>query len=77
MAARLKLHYDREADILYIDTREPYAEQISDKLGDEVVARRNPDTHDIETLEVLWFSTRLLRGELLDLPITATLRAAS
>ena len=35
---RLRFEYDREADILHIDKCTPYAEQVSEELGDEVVA---------------------------------------
>ncbi|HSX79103.1 MAG TPA: DUF2283 domain-containing protein [Candidatus Saccharimonadia bacterium] len=69
--------YDREADILHIDTCPPYAEQESEELGDDVIARLNPDTGAVENLEVLFFSTRLLRSELLNLPVTAELWPAS
>lgn len=75
MAAKLSFKYDREADILYIDTRPPYAEQETEELGDDVLARLNPDTSEIENLEVLFFSTRLLRKDLFELPIHADLRA--
>lgn len=75
--AKLSFRYDREADILYIDKRPPYPEQESEELGDEVVARLNPETDEIENLEVLFFSTRLLRHDLLELPITADLRIAA
>jgi hypothetical protein len=77
MAARLTFTYDREADILHIDTCPPYAEQESEELGDEVVARLNPETGAVENLEVLFFSTRLLRSELFELPVTAELWPAS
>ncbi len=77
MEAKLRFKYDREADILYIDKCPPYAEQESQELGDEVVARLNPDTGEVENLEVLFFSTRLLRSELFELPVTADLRLAS
>jgi uncharacterized protein YuzE len=77
MATNLRLRYDREADILYVDTCEPYADQESEELDDEVVARRNPRTGAIETLEILWFSTRLLRGDLVDLPVAAELRSVA
>ena len=53
--------------------REPYAEQESEELGDEVIARLNPNTGEIENLEVLFFSTRLLRNDILELPISAEL----
>ena len=74
METKLSFRYDREADILHIDKCPPYAAQESEELGDEVIARINPDTDQIENLEVLFFSTRLLRNELFDLPVTADLR---
>jgi len=74
MAAKLTFQYDREGDILYINKRPPYAEQDSEELGDEVIARLNPQTGEVENLEILFFSTRLLRSDMLELPITADLR---
>jgi uncharacterized protein YuzE len=74
MESKLTFRYDREADILYIDKCPPYLEQESEELGDEVIARLNPDTGEIENLEVLFFSTRLLRSDLFQLPVEATLR---
>ncbi|MCX7045803.1 MAG: DUF2283 domain-containing protein [Candidatus Sumerlaeota bacterium] len=76
MAENLAFQYDREADILYINKLPPYPEQESEELGDEVVARLNPTTGEIENLEVLFFSTRLLRSDLFNLPISAQLRIA-
>ena len=76
METRLTFRYDREADILHIDKCPPYAEQESEELGDEVIARINPKTDEVENLEVLFFSTRLLRTELFDLPVAADLRVA-
>ncbi len=76
MDERLSFKYDREADILYINKRLPYAEQESEELGDEVVARLNPDTGEVENLEVLFFSTRLLRGDIFDIPVIADMRLA-
>jgi uncharacterized protein YuzE len=77
MAEGLTFKYDRDADILYINKRPAYAEQETEELGDEVIARLNPVTGEIENLEVLFFSTRLLRSELLDLPVSADLRLVS
>ena len=74
MAAKLKFEYDREADILYISTHPPYAEQESEELGDEIIARLNPSTGQVENLEVLFFSTRLLRQDVLEIPVTGELR---
>ncbi|MBI2908727.1 MAG: DUF2283 domain-containing protein [Chloroflexi bacterium] len=76
MAEKLTFRYDREADILYIDKRAPYPEQDSEELGDEIIARLNPETGEVENLEVLFFSTRLLRGDLFELPVSADLRLA-
>lgn len=73
MDAKLIYKYDREADILYIDTIAPYPQQESEELGDDVIARLNPDTGEIENLEVLFFSSRLLRREWFELPIAAEL----
>lgn len=74
METTLKFLYDREADILHIDKCPPYAEQASEEIGDEVVARLNPDTGEVENVEVLFFSTRLLRNGLFELPVKADLR---
>ena len=74
MEAKLTFKYDREADILYIYKRPPYAEQESQEIGDEVIARLNPVTGEVENLEVLFFSTRLLRSDLIELPVTADIR---
>lgn len=76
MGATLKFKYDREADILHIDKRPPYREQDSEELPDEIVARFNPNTGEVENLEVLFFSTRLLRTDLFELPVTGDLRLA-
>jgi uncharacterized protein YuzE len=74
METKLTFQYDRDVDILYINTCEPYPEQESEELDDEIIARFNPNTGEIENLEVLFFSTRLLRKELFQLPIAARLQ---
>jgi uncharacterized protein YuzE len=74
MAEKLTFQYNREADILYINTVAPYAEQESEELEDEIIARLNPKTGKIENFEVLFFTSRLLRRELFSLPVTADLR---
>ncbi len=74
MDAKLRFEYDREADILFVRTRPPYPEQVSEELGDDVVVRLNPDTEDVESLEVLFFSTRLLRDSHFELPVLADMR---
>ena len=76
MEPRLTFKYDREADILHIDKCPPYAAQESEELPDEVVARLNPGTGEVENIEVLFFSTRLLRSDLFALPVTAEFHLA-
>ena len=76
MDKKLKLFYDREADILHIDKLQPYPQQESEELEDGVIARMNPTTNEIENLEVLFLSTRLLRSSEFELPINADFRLA-
>jgi uncharacterized protein YuzE len=77
VAAKLAFQYDRAADILHITSRPPYPEQETEELGDDGIARLNPQTGDVESLEVLFFSTRLLRSDLFELPVTADIRRAA
>ena len=44
MGTNLTFQYDRDADILYVNTCPPYPEQESEELADEIIARFNPDT---------------------------------
>ena len=66
MEEKLTFKYDREADILYINKRPPYPEQV----GDDVIARIYPSTGEWENVEVLFFSTRLLRDDHFEVPVT-------
>ena len=72
MEAKLTFKYDREADILYINKRPPYPEQESEEVGDDVIARINPTNGELENIEVLFFSTRLLRDDLFEVPVAFT-----
>ncbi len=74
---RLVFRYDQEGDILYIDQCPPYAEQESEEIGDEIIARLNPDSGAVENLEILFFSKRLTANEQIELPIEMDLRLAS
>ncbi len=73
MAEKLTFQYDREADILYVNTMPPYAEQESEELEDEIIVRMNPKTGKVENFEVLFFTSRLLRREIFSLPLAAEL----
>jgi len=74
MGTKLSFKYARMSDILYINTCSPYPEQESEELDNEVVARFNPETNKIENLEVLFFSTRLLRKDIFELPISVNMK---
>lgn len=65
----------READVLSLTSRPSYPEQATEELGDDIVGRLNPETGDIESLEILFLSERLKR-DLLELPVTADFRRA-
>jgi uncharacterized protein YuzE len=74
MGQKLSFKYDRQADILYISKRPPYAEQESEELGDDVIAQFNSITGEIENFEVQFVSTRLFRRDLFELPVTVEFR---
>ena len=77
MEKRLIFKYDHLASILYIDKTILHPEQETEGLGDDVIARLNPTTGEIENVQVLFFSTHLLPQDLLDLPIKVDLRLAA
>jgi hypothetical protein len=74
MGERLTLHYDKIGDIMYVEKCPPYAGQDSDEIDDGMVARFNPTTNEVESLEILFWSKRLERGEDVILPLEAHLR---
>jgi hypothetical protein len=61
---KLTLRYDTIGDILHVETCPPYAEQECDSLEDDIVGSYNPDTEELESLEILFFSKRFPRGAL-------------
>jgi len=77
VAHKLTFEYDADGDILFINKGPPYPEQETEELGDDVIARINPRTHEIENLEVLSWSSRLKGGGVFELPVSAVLRPAS
>ena len=80
MAKSLTFEYDKVGDILSvsIDGVRPYPEQESDYLGeDDVVVSFNPDTGEVELLEILFFSARMQKEGRLDLDLTPDAEIAS
>ncbi len=74
MEAQLTIEYDQIGDILYLGKRLPYAEQESEELDYGVIARLNPETYEVENLEVLFFSQRSADHAVFQLPILAEFR---
>ena len=74
MKSNMTIRYDKIGDILYIDQCVPYPEQESEEIGDEIIARLNPDNGNIENLEILFFSKRLQTQNIFELPIVAQLQ---
>ena len=60
MKSKLTIHYDKVGDILYIEKCPPYKEQDSEELEDEIGVRLNPESGEIETVEINFFSQRVL-----------------
>ena len=74
MESQLIMEYDRTGDILYLGKTAPYPEQESEELDYGIVARLNPQSGEIENLEILFFSARLSSGEIMRLPVFAEFR---
>jgi uncharacterized protein YuzE len=74
MEKNLTFRYDPTRDILYVDVCSPYANQESEEIGDEIIARLNPTSGEIENLEILFFSKRWNQSLPLQLPIDACFR---
>jgi uncharacterized protein YuzE len=74
MEKNLTFRYDQVGDILYIDVCSPYPEQESEEIGDEVIARFNPHSGEVENLEILFFSKRVEGRNSFQLPVEAAFR---
>ena len=73
---QLYFYYDREADVLYFSKGSPYPEQESQEIGDDLVVRLNPKTHEVEGLTILNFSSRFTDINAQPIPITAQMQLA-
>ena len=76
----MKLHYDTEGDILYIDFVERHEGQISREIGDGLLAEVNRASGATEGLEIWNFSRRASQYPGIDvalhLPISTPLASA-
>jgi hypothetical protein len=71
MGKTLTIEYDKPSDSLYIYSVQSYEEQESTEIGDYTVARFNPETHELESVQLLFFSKRLQEDKVLQLPVDA------
>jgi hypothetical protein len=76
MEEKLILEYDKIGDILHISKCKPYAAQESDEIDELVVGRFNPDTNDLEGIEIIRFMARFKDQTEFVLPITADFKLA-
>ncbi|MBI3304698.1 MAG: DUF2283 domain-containing protein [Deltaproteobacteria bacterium] len=75
MSEALQYFYDSEADVLYVSKGEPRVDADSDEVGEGIIARFDPATHEVVGFTVLNFLKRAEKT-LPDspLPFTAELR---
>ncbi len=76
MGAELKIKYHADADILTIAKCPSYPGQDEDEIDDLVCGRMNPDSGEIEYIEIVFFKARMEKDGEIVLPIDATLRLA-
>jgi hypothetical protein len=69
METSLKVEYDKIGDILYLGKTKCHPEQESEELDYGLIARLNPQTHELENLEILSFSSRVAKRETVQLPL--------
>ena len=73
MNSKIKFEYDESGDILRIEVGKPHIGQIPKELSESIFARLNPETMDIECIEITDFAQRVMEGEsVLSLPVVAS-----
>lgn len=76
MNSHMSVKYDEISDTLYIDACPRYREQESDEIAPGVVARFNPTSGAIESIDLMFFRERFDEGKEIDLPVSVDMRAA-
>ena len=74
MGAELIIKYNADADILTIAKCPSYIGQDEDEIDDLICGRTNPETGEIEYIEIVFFKARMDKNGEVVLPIDATLR---
>jgi uncharacterized protein YuzE len=73
MNEKLTFEYDQLGDILYVVKAPAYPEQESEEIEEGVVARLNPNTSEVESLEIISFHKRLSLNPSFSLPLICKL----
>ncbi len=69
MATKLTFEHDVIGNIMYVEKCPSYPEQDSDEIGVSVVGRMNPYTGEVESLEILAYSSLILSRDPIRLEI--------
>jgi uncharacterized protein YuzE len=70
----LQYLFDKEADILYVSQGSPRPDAESDEVGDGIIARFDPLTHDVIGFTILNFLKRSTSAHpITELPFSASL----
>jgi len=72
---QIKYFFDKEADVLYFSKRKPSVKDVSQEIGDGIVARIDSKTKKVIGFTVLNFLKRQLKTSI-KLPLTAELELA-
>lgn len=75
MSEALQYFYDSGADVLYVSKGEPRADADSDEVGEGIIARFDPATHEVVGFTILNFLKRAEKAlPAFTLPFTVELR---
>jgi len=74
MGKALKLTYDAEGDILYIDTVAPHEGQRTSAAGDGVIVRSDAASGAVENVEIWAFMARASSEGGIEVPLIARFR---
>jgi hypothetical protein len=69
------IEYDPIGDTLYLERVAPYGEQVSHELPPGILARSNPASGEVESLEMQGLQARTGNGGTIEVPLDLTLRA--
>ena len=75
MGNGMNIEYDQVGDILYLERVAPYGEQASHEVGPGIVARSNPASGEVESVEIQGFQKRTGNGRTIQIPLDLTFRA--